>query len=574
MARKLPSALITSAILAGLAATQIISPAAVSATEEAPKSQSRGLARIDPPAQAAAAPNIYGLVIGIDQYNAPWLRLGGAVNDAKVVAQALRAVNAKEVVEIIDGQATRDNISQAWNAIAAKAQPGDIVVFSYSGHGSQSDERVPGSEADGKDEFFVLAGYGPEGQANYERIVDDDLQEWFSKVPHLNVVLVADSCHSGTMTRAYQQSKLKSRSARMGPIVNDSLPPPNPAVVDEQKNPLPHVVALSAVADDEEDQEIPIDNQSHGALSWYFAQGLHGSADSDHDGKITAVELKDYLYENIKNQTSGQQHPQLRVADTGKVLAKLPASADAAGKAPPPAAAPLLAFSFSPGDASLDANSLASQLKGIQLAEPQMAQLEWDTQQNLIKNSYNDVVYRLKPVAEQPKTKDFKRVKLGLDPKLQAAASQVQAVIDKFLLVEKLQKRVDGSMGLSLQPNDKLHKNGERVSLVAERMKYPFFTLINLASDGSVNFLYPSEATDPPSLPAGQPYSLSLDVSPPFGADHFIAIASAAPLESLHQFLKSPDAPQRDLDKFWQALQTSLEGVNYQMSMHATFTTD
>ena len=42
---------------------------------------------------------------------------------------------------------------------------------------------------------------------------------------------------------------------------------------------------------------------------------------------------------------------------------------------------------------------------------------------------------------------------------------------------------------------------------------------------------------DPPQIPRGGPYRLALTVESPFGADHFIAIASPKPMAALQRDL-------------------------------------
>jgi hypothetical protein len=545
---------------------------------------------------------VFGLVIGIDRYQRPGLELGGAVNDARTIAAALREVGA-DVTEITDEIATRDNIKRAWDSIVARAKDGDIVVFTYAGHGAQSPERIMGSEDDGLDEYFVLRDFDPDGPRTYERIVDDDLQEWFSQAPRLKIVLLADSCHSGTMTRGYLDTKLKYRYAKLPPITRDALPPPNPATVDRSTRTGPaldapppsglqstvqlsNVVSMSAVADKELDPEISIDGVPHGALSWYFAQGLLGAADADRDGQITGTEMKDYLYENVKNKTEGQQHPQFGNTDAR------PVAKPKHSKPRPLPEARSIAFGFSDntGDADLE-NFARASLKQVLWTSAKQARLEWSPRENAIKNEFGDVVYRLVGSApEGPKTKAFKRVEApaqppaesqvqaegegGADPRSQGMVAQAQAVVDKFVAVDRLAALVDGSLGVSLHPNDKLHRNGEELTLKVERTRYPYFTLFNLASDGSVNFLYPSLPSDAPALPPGQPYPLALAVAPPFGADHFVAISSSVELKDLHQALKEANGKRPDWERLMGQIRASLKGVDYQLGLHSTFTAD
>lgn len=70
-------------------------------------------------------------------------------------------------------------------------QPGDEVIFTYSGHGTQVWDKNS-EERDKKDEAIVSSGI--------EVITDDMLKTVFSKLPHgVKAVAVIDACHSGTL---------------------------------------------------------------------------------------------------------------------------------------------------------------------------------------------------------------------------------------------------------------------------------------------------------------------------------------------------------------------------------------
>ena len=110
-----------------------------------------------------AANQKLALVVGISDYQhggaakAGWWNLH-AQNDAMALRQVLQerfGFAAQDIQTLSDAQATRQNIVQAFETqLIARAKPGDIVVFHFSGHG----QRVPddnGDEADGMDESLV-----------------------------------------------------------------------------------------------------------------------------------------------------------------------------------------------------------------------------------------------------------------------------------------------------------------------------------------------------------------------------------------------------------------------------------
>jgi uncharacterized caspase-like protein len=378
-----------------------------------------------------ATADFYGLVIGVDQYH-NYNSLDGAVNDAKVIADSLNLIGSKETKLLLDDGATRSEIKKSWDDISSKAKAGDTVFFTYAGHGAQQPERVKGTEADGQDEFYVLANFAESGKNTAERIIDDDLQEWFSKRPDLNIVLVSDSCHSGTMTRAYKSSKVKYRKANVRTIKNDALPVSNNAdIIDERKTKLPHVIAFSGVQDSEEVPETSIENQQHGALSWYFAKGLLGDADTNKDGIVAVSELTNYLVEKVRMQTEGIQHPQITFAKDMEI-SKSNVTQNAL---------PALDFSVSNNSADLPlVKTVLNGVKNIRISNLQKGELDWDVNNQTIKDSTGKIVYSF-PVEnlQSGTTKAYKRkaevTEITFNP--EEVIKAIQPVIDNLLITKQ-----------------------------------------------------------------------------------------------------------------------------------------
>ncbi|MBV9493534.1 MAG: caspase family protein, partial [Acidobacteria bacterium] len=114
------------------------------------------------------------LLVGIDDYTASrlqadkkskpvpgrdWPNLDGAVNDIRLAADLLVAVHGfrrTDIVTLTDQQATRGAILTAIRKLGASARRGDVVVFYYSGHGSQV-RNTASRELDKMDESLVPA---------------------------------------------------------------------------------------------------------------------------------------------------------------------------------------------------------------------------------------------------------------------------------------------------------------------------------------------------------------------------------------------------------------------------------
>ena len=170
----------------------------------------------------------FAVVIGIDTY-AHLDSLEGAVNDANDIYAALNenAVARGDIHFLSNKKATKAAIKSAWDDMVTRSSRGDTLIVSYAGHGSQvPDIGSEPDEADGLDEVFLLSDYGEaSSNAREHMIIDDEWYRWFSAVEDRQVVFVADSCHSGTMTRTLSTDSLKSRSQKISTV---AIPPPDP----------------------------------------------------------------------------------------------------------------------------------------------------------------------------------------------------------------------------------------------------------------------------------------------------------------------------------------------------------
>ncbi len=148
----------------------------------------------------------WALLIGINRYPnfAPRGQLSGCVNDVEVMRQVL--VNSfdfpeSHVAVITDEQASREGILGAMRELVQRVGPEDIVVFHYSGHGSQMTD-LEGDEPDGLDETIVPYDSGRAPHENRD-IKDDEIYLWLRELTAKTsaVTLIFDCCHSGTIVR-------------------------------------------------------------------------------------------------------------------------------------------------------------------------------------------------------------------------------------------------------------------------------------------------------------------------------------------------------------------------------------
>jgi hypothetical protein len=136
--------------------------------------------------------------VGIDAYPAPDA-LSGCVNDTREWGRLFtETLRFDDVQFLTNTDATRQNILNGIKSMISRAQPGDVVAFQFSGHGTELPDD-DGDEADGTDEAFVPVDW----QAS-KFLVDDDLREALVALPDgVSLTCFIDCCHSGTITRAF-----------------------------------------------------------------------------------------------------------------------------------------------------------------------------------------------------------------------------------------------------------------------------------------------------------------------------------------------------------------------------------
>lgn len=147
------------------------------------------------------------LCIGINDYPGTANDLNGCVNDAEDWAAELAGRGFK-VSSMLDRKATHAAMSKAIGGLIKDAKKGDTVVITYSGHGTWVPDSS-GDEVDGRDEGLCpwdITSAGP--------LLDDDIGLLFGKrAGGVRIVLISDSCHSGSVTRG-DDSDLDPGAAR------------------------------------------------------------------------------------------------------------------------------------------------------------------------------------------------------------------------------------------------------------------------------------------------------------------------------------------------------------------------
>jgi hypothetical protein len=517
-----------------------------------------------PEAKAAAATESYlraphsggrvrALVIGIDAYR--YVRpLRGAAADARDVEQALLRMGVADLTTLIDDQADRITVMQAIAGLVERSGPGDLVILSIAGHGAQEPERVKGSEPDGKDDVFLLAGFETSRAGSEQRIIGTEFNHVIKQLEQrgAQVLFVADTCHGGGLAREIdpRADELSYRQVSGYQIADDGLKPistSSDAFLSELD--FARTTVLAAVNRETKSPEIRIPGIPgfRGALSYAAARALEGLADADNDGKVTLKELFGYVRQVVYQLSDQRQSPvtlnppgqdidreeafevvrSVTLLDGGAAAQAAAAKSGAANQVPtltvidaapslsaPPPLQPVR-IAVLDGKANR-LSDLTQRVAHFEVVPPsQEPDLVWDP-------TSGDVLAGPDVVAR------------GI------GAGDLPGIVDRVAALRTIkQLAAQAPQPIRALPDDRLHRDGAKISVEIADVGSRALILFDIADDGSVQALYPI-GRDPTMVTTAQ-LVVPVRVREPFGADEIVAITSAQPMPALQEALKQLD---------------------------------
>lgn len=155
--------------------------------------------------------------------------LTGPENDARDMASIAEGLGYSGAPPLLTEAATAVAVLDELRQAAAKAEPGDLVLVTYSGHGSFVPDNN-GDEPDASEETWCL----------YDRqLLDDELHAaWANFKAGVRIFVLSDSCHSGTVFKSIFAER-KGRRIDLRSDVDWALAlqyasePPSPAATGE-----------------------------------------------------------------------------------------------------------------------------------------------------------------------------------------------------------------------------------------------------------------------------------------------------------------------------------------------------
>lgn len=133
-----------------------------------------------------------------DQFGRPWSGdLVACENDARDMQSIAQAQGFRSAM-LLTAEATVANVVGALERASAELSAGDMLFVTYSGHGGQTRD-LHDEEEDRLDETWCLFD---------RQLVDDELYAaWGRFQPGVRILVLSDSCHSGTVTRVIERER-------------------------------------------------------------------------------------------------------------------------------------------------------------------------------------------------------------------------------------------------------------------------------------------------------------------------------------------------------------------------------
>lgn len=155
------------------------------------------------PAQARSV----ALLVAVGDYRDDRLDMPGVARDLAKAEQMVRrlGVAPAATVRLVDGQATVAAVEAQLQRWARELTPADRAIVYFSAHGLQLADQN-GDEGDGRDEALALVdfrlGERDDAQPIGGVLRDDRLAELLAALPSRRKLVIADTCHSGSISKS------------------------------------------------------------------------------------------------------------------------------------------------------------------------------------------------------------------------------------------------------------------------------------------------------------------------------------------------------------------------------------
>lgn len=234
--------------------------------------------------------NKHALIIAVGDYpvEGKWKDIS-STNDVALIKNALlkQGFPDENIKVILDKDAKKQGIVDELKYLANNVSKGDVVVIHFSGHGQQIEDNKNKDEIDGYDESLIPYDanlYYSESYKGENHLRDDEITTLLNNIRSKlgkdgDILVILDSCHSGTATRGLSQSRgtsVKFEEPGYDPAGKKDEDNFSNIEISDDNNNMASMVVISGASQEELNYEYYDKNSktSFGSLSYSFSKAL------------------------------------------------------------------------------------------------------------------------------------------------------------------------------------------------------------------------------------------------------------------------------------------------------------
>lgn len=238
-----------------------------------------------PKEEVLLKPKLYVLAVGISDYENPNYKLAYPAVDAqsfvnKVKEQKNLLYQDVVVKLLVNKDATRENIQDAFQWIQDQVTQHDVAMLFFAGHGVNDNNGI----------FYMLPVGADIIRLRSTCLNFEELKQTVSNIPG-KVLVFVDACHSGNVMGSGNTRGIEDINS----VINDLSSTQNGAIT------------FTSSTGKEYSIEDP--KWEHGAFTLALLEGLSGGGAIQNTKRITVKSLDLYVTERVKELTKGKQHP-------------------------------------------------------------------------------------------------------------------------------------------------------------------------------------------------------------------------------------------------------------------------
>jgi WD40 repeat protein len=231
-------------------------------------------------------PDLYAIVVGINEYRNKSISLTYAIPDAKAFAETLKksAVPLFEKIQIklltTFDETTRESITNAFEEMRGKIKPNDLFVFYNASHGivDVSDE---------EEQYFLLTSNVlllSSRHIKKDAMSQKELAKLVGNIPAQKKLIILDTCNAGKGGKEIQAALLQqTRGLTESTAVKI----------------LQRAIGSAVFSASSDTQQALEGYRGHGLFTYVLIEGLQGKADIKKEGFITIYGLADFVEEQV-----------------------------------------------------------------------------------------------------------------------------------------------------------------------------------------------------------------------------------------------------------------------------------